>query len=275
MMTRIRDYLQTPEGKVETGVNTLFVAGFPLLIWGAHDADAGLFTACFVLLILCAAIRLIVAGQEIHKAYSNARVARHPAVPRKLIGCVLIGVTVFLLAGLQFNNLVVPTGFGATGVALSLAAFGMDPMTDKAPKGRKADRSSGSDLINAIEERLETLVINVSGLGDAQLAELAEGGRASVLRLLLTFNDLPSEQKKHLKASTRFAELMQAEIDHLMAAGDDSEFDLARRRFVKRMTAMQQSFDARAKKFTEARATDTFDLQADRLLDRMPQEQAA
>ena len=113
------DGLAVARTQIESGLNFLFLAAFPLLLWVFQDSFAGIATAIALLWVYSLALRLIAAGQQIHHDYDHADVARAPRVPRKVIGAILIGLVVLVLAGHKYDNLWIPglTGVLATGLA--------------------------------------------------------------------------------------------------------------------------------------------------------------
>ena len=116
---------------MEPGLGVLFLAAFPMVLWLFQGSAVALFSAMLQFGLLGLALRLVARGQEITRAYHAARVAHRPKLPRKVIGSVLIGLVVFILAGHQFHALTVPLLCGIAATGLSIAAFGVDPMKDK------------------------------------------------------------------------------------------------------------------------------------------------
>jgi hypothetical protein len=88
-------------------------------------------------------------------AYDERKVARRPAIPRKIFGAVLVGAGVGLLVfGGQWNAgsaLLV----GTIAAVLHLGAFGLDPMRDKGMEG--IDRQSSDRIARKIDEAEKVL----------------------------------------------------------------------------------------------------------------------
>ena len=74
-------------------------------------------------------------GIRAHAAYDERKVARRPAIPRKLFGAVLTGVALVIGGMIAQPGLLYPVLFGLAGTALHLGAFGMDPMVNKGMEG--------------------------------------------------------------------------------------------------------------------------------------------
>lgn len=74
-------------------------------------------------------------GIRAHFAYDERKVARKPAIPRKLFGAVLTGLALVIGGMIAQPGLLYPILFGIAGTALHLGAFGFDPMTNKGMEG--------------------------------------------------------------------------------------------------------------------------------------------
>lgn len=85
-------------------------------------------------------------GLKAEAAWTARKIARRPAVPRKIFGAVLTGVGVLLAAGIG------PAGaiYGLVAAALHVAAFGLDPMKDKGMEG--IDTFQSDRVARTIEE---------------------------------------------------------------------------------------------------------------------------
>ena len=137
---------KTP-GKVGFRANLLFALPF-LFAWRAFlgapaDLIAGLGT--FALLLLAA--WLTREGIVAHEAYDARKVARRPAIPRKIFGSVLTGAGLALATFYSGQGPVIAIALGAIGTALHLASFGPDPLADKGAEGIDAfqsDRVAGA-----------------------------------------------------------------------------------------------------------------------------------
>lgn len=79
-------------------------------------------------------------GVRAAEAYDARKVARRPALPRKILGGVLSAVALFLGGLAQYPaetalELLNPALFAGAGLALHLLAFGLDPLRDKGAIG--------------------------------------------------------------------------------------------------------------------------------------------
>lgn len=115
-------------------VNFLFLAPLPLAIRAFFQppAEMALTLVAFGLLIVSA--WLTRDGVIAHQAYDARKIARRPAIPRKLFGSALTGVGLAFvgLASAAPLNAVI---FGMLGTVLHLVAFGPDPLKNKGAEG--------------------------------------------------------------------------------------------------------------------------------------------
>jgi hypothetical protein len=102
-------------------------------------------------------------GLRAHAAYDARRVARRPAIPRKIFGAVLTGLGVAVGAYPAQNGLLYPALFGIAGAILHFGAFGADPFADKGLEG--VDQFQVDRVAKAVDEAEAYL----SGMKDAIL----------------------------------------------------------------------------------------------------------
>ena len=127
MRNRSRETDKEEDSGFDSGLNVLFLASFPLILWFFQGSAVLLVTAVIQMALFSGALRLISRGQKLHRAYDAATVAHRPRLPRKILGSALIGLMVLILAGHHFVSLAGPMVLGLTATGLSIAAFGPDP----------------------------------------------------------------------------------------------------------------------------------------------------
>ncbi|WP_300441901.1 hypothetical protein [uncultured Mameliella sp.] len=264
------DGLAVARTQIESGLNFLFLAAFPLLLWVFQDSFAGIATAIALLWVYSLALRLIAAGQQIHHDYDHADVARAPRVPRKVIGAILIGLVVLVLAGHKYDNLWIPGLTGVLATGLALAAFGPDPMRDKG-----SERARRQATLDSVETSLASLTDRVAALDDATLTLKVEAARRLVLGPMRRVSGNPGTVERLDRPARRVVEIMEHEIDRLEAAWNAQGHVFARRRFLAKLDVMTDSFETFAMQNGIRGSRDAFERQADKLIDRMPRESAA
>ena len=131
-------------------VNFLFILPLLFLVPAFTGDTRHLFlglAACGTMLLAAWLTRDGILAQE---AYDARRVARRPAIPRKLFGAVLTGVGLAVgVTGWQ-GGLLYPVLFGLAGAALHFGSFGADPLTDKGAEG--VDQFQTDRVARAVDE---------------------------------------------------------------------------------------------------------------------------
>ncbi len=151
-------------------VNLLFVLPFAFAIRGFFQDTTGLVVnlAAFGLLMLAA--WLTREGVLAHAAYDARKIARRPAIPRKIFASALMGL------GLGLGAFTAGPGsalvLGLLGVALHLGAFGPDPLRDKGlaeGEGFQTDRAARA--LEEAESTLKAMSDAIRRSGDRKLVD--------------------------------------------------------------------------------------------------------
>lgn len=117
-------------------VNFLFIAPVPMLLVAFQLEPTGMFLKMIAFGDMMLAAWLTQQGLIAEDAYEARRVAKKPAIPRKMFGSLLTG-TGLAIAGLdpETFNLINPILYFILGTVLHFIAFGPDPMKDKGTEG--------------------------------------------------------------------------------------------------------------------------------------------
>jgi hypothetical protein len=150
--------------------NLLFALPF-LFAWRAFrgtpaDLIAGL--GSFALLLLAA--WLTREGILAQRAYDDRKVARRPAIPRKIFAGVAMGAGLGLATLYAGQPILIAAALGAIGTVLHLAAFGLDPLADKGAEGIdtfQADRVAHA--VDEAEKHLSAMKDAILRAGDRKL----------------------------------------------------------------------------------------------------------
>ena len=223
----------TPAG---ARVNALFFLPIPFALraFWADPAGLALNLSAFAILILAA--WLTREGVFAHAAYDARRVARRPAIPRKIFGAVLTGL------GLGLGGLTGGIGaaaiFALLGTGLHLAAFGPDPLRDKVPEG--IDGAQSDRVARAVDEaegHLRAMRESLARLNDRHLIARMDAFQTNARALFRAVENDPrslNTARRYLgvyllgarDATDRFAELWsrsrdaQAREDYAALLGD-------------------------------------------------------
>jgi hypothetical protein len=104
--------------------------------------------AAFGILILAA--WLTQSGVAAAAAFDARKVARKPAIPRKLFATALTGLGLAVAGTMSQPTLLLPIGFGIAGAILHLIAFGPDPLRNKGMDG--VDDFQNQRVATAVDE---------------------------------------------------------------------------------------------------------------------------
>ncbi len=115
--------------------NFLFLPAIPMVFLALNDGAVGLTVALVSAAVLTLAAWLLRGGLLAEAAYVSRKVARRPAIPRKLFSSALTGIGIAIAAYRVDPGLVAPILFGVAAGGLHVAAFGIDPLKDKGMEG--------------------------------------------------------------------------------------------------------------------------------------------
>jgi hypothetical protein len=128
----------------------LFLSAFLFLFpaFGDGPGDMLMGLAAGGLLVLSAWLSR--EGLRAEAAYHARKIARRPALPRKLAGAVTAGAALAMGGVIADQGLVYPVLYALVGAGLHLGAFGLDPMADKGMEG--VDAFQTDRVAKAVEE---------------------------------------------------------------------------------------------------------------------------
>ncbi|MCC5961359.1 MAG: 5-bromo-4-chloroindolyl phosphate hydrolysis family protein [Rhodobacteraceae bacterium] len=226
-------------------VNLLFVVPFAFAIRAFFNDPVGLALNLGAFAVLMLAAWLTREGVLAQAAYEARKIARRPAIPRKIFASVLTGGGL-ALAGLS-GGLGAALIFGILGAVLHFGAFGPDPLSDKGMEG--VDTFQTDRVTRAVEEaetHLSAMQDAIKRSGDRALAGRVESFGATLRQLFRAVEHDPrrlSVARRYLgiyligarDATVKFADLyvrnrdQQARVEYL-ALLDDLENRFALRR---------------------------------------------
>jgi len=218
-------------------VNLLFLAPLPL-IWKAFTSDpvimAQYLTAMGLLLLAAWLTREGILAQE---AYEARKVARRPALPRKIVGSLATGAGLFV-AGIAGFGLIEALIFAVLGAVLHTLAFGPDPLSDKGIDGVdmfQTDRVARA--VDEAEQHLTAMSEAIKRAGDRQVEARVEQFKTTARELFRTVEEDPRDltaARKYLSvyllgardATVKFADIYgrtrdaQAKADYVALLDD-------------------------------------------------------
>lgn len=175
-------------------VNFLFLAPFPLLISAFTSGPVGLATKLTAFGALILAAWLTREGLKAEDAYHARRIARRPAIPRKIFGSALTGAGLFLAGFTPGGSLLNPIIFGVLGAVLHSFAFGLDPLKDKGMEGVDTfQQDRVARAVDEAEQHLRAMSDAILRAGDRKLEARVERFQATVRDMFRTIENDPRD----------------------------------------------------------------------------------
>ena len=211
-------------------------------------------------------------GLRAEAAFHDRRVARRPAIPRKLFAAVLAGVGVALAAYRNDQNMIASLILAVITVALHLTCFGLDPMKDKGMEGIDTHQQ------DRVQRAIEGGEAHLNAMQDAILRLRLRPMETRVERFILTARDLfrtVEEDPRDLTSARKYLSVYLqgardatvAFVDVYQRTGDaDAKAD-----YLSLLDDLEQNFAARTQKLLSDDRTD-LTIEIDVLRDRLARE---
>lgn len=229
-------------------VNFLFIVPLPL-IWKAFTSEpVQMATYLAALGALMLAAWLTREGVLAHEAYDSRKVARRPAIPRKILGSALTGAGL-ALAGIAGFGLIEAVLFAVLGTALHAFSFGLDPMRDKGMEGIdqfQTDRVAR--VVDEAEKYLSAMDDAVKRAGNRQVADRVARFQISVRDMLRTVEDDPRDltaARKFLGVYLMGARDATVKFADIYARSQDSK---SKSDYMMLLTDLEEQFTAKTRK---------------------------
>lgn len=206
--------------------------------------------ACGILIL---AAWLTREGVAAHEAYAARRVARRPALPRKLIAAVLMAAGVGVGAMIDAPGPLLPILFGLAAGLLHLGAFGLDPLTDKGMEGMDPFQTERvANAVSTAEALLSAMQDAILRTHDAALAARVERFAASARALFRSVEADPGDltaARKYLSvylmgardATVKFADVYAPARDPAVREGFEALLSDLETRFASRTKVLLAS----------------------------------
>ncbi|MFC4731478.1 5-bromo-4-chloroindolyl phosphate hydrolysis family protein [Salipiger abyssi] len=174
--------------------NVLFVPPIVLAATSLNDGAVGLVTGLAGAGALLLGAWLLRDGLRAQAAYEERRVARRPAIPRKIFAAALAGVGVAVAAFKAEPGVIAPALYGLSAVVLHLGAFGIDPMKNKGMEGIDTfQQDRVARVVDEAESYLVAMDEAVKRAGDRQVEARVERFHHKVSQLIRTVEEDPRD----------------------------------------------------------------------------------
>jgi hypothetical protein len=256
-------------------VNFLFIVPLLLAVKAFGQGPLGLMLDLGALGLMLLSAWLTREGLRAEEAYDARRVARRPAIPRKIFGAVAMGLGLALAGAVAPGGLLAPVIFGLLGAVLHFGAFGPDPLRDKGMEG--VDKFQTDRVARAVaegEKYLGAIHDAIQRSGDRALTTRVDTFLATARKMFRTIEDDPrdlSASRKYLgvylmgmrDATVKFADLYARKPD-----------PGARADYTALLDDLEANFTAQTAKLLQDDRSD-LDIQIEVLRDRLKQEGVA
>ncbi len=251
--------------------NLLFFAPLPLLFRAFFKNPEGMATSLLAFGVLMLAAWLTRDGVVAQNEYNARRVARRPAIPRKIFGSALTGIGLFIagyVSGGPFAALI----FGGLGVVLHGFAFGIDPMRDKGMEGIDPFQTERvARVVVKAEEHLSQMSDAILRAGDRQIEDRVAKFQGTVRKMLRTVEEDPRDltaARKYLSVYLLGARDASVKFADLYARTKDEK---TRADFVALLSDLEDNFAARTEKLLLDDRSD-LDVEIEVLRDRLKRD---
>ena len=172
----------------------LYVPPIILAVTALNDGPATLVTALVGAATLTLAAWLLQEGLEAEAAYHARKIARRPALPRKMLASALTGIGVAIAAYTGDAGLVGSALYGVAALGLHVATFGIDPMKDKRMEGVDTfQQDRVARVVDQAEAHLDVMKSQIETLSDRRLTALVEDFQDIARRMIRTVEEDPRD----------------------------------------------------------------------------------
>ncbi|KQB97182.1 hypothetical protein AL073_09000 [Loktanella sp. 1ANDIMAR09] len=175
-------------------VKLLYVPAIVLAATSLNDGPVTLVTALIGAAVLTLAAWLLQEGLAAEAAYDARKVARRPALPRKMLATALTGVGVTIAAYTGDSGAVGAVLYGIAAAGLHTATFGIDPMTDKRMEGIDSfQQDRVARVVDQAEAHLDVMKRQIETVSDRRLTERVEDFQVIARRMIRTVEEDPRD----------------------------------------------------------------------------------
>jgi len=215
---------------------------------------------------------LVREGLRARAAWTARTIARRPALPRLILAAILCGAGVTVAAWTGNAGIPGAVLYGLIAAALHLAAFGIDPLSDKRMEGIDTfQQDRVAKVVQEAEGYLSAIRDQIAALGDRPLDLRVTAFLALARKMIRTVEEDPrdlTEARRFLVVYLMGARDASVKFADLYKRTKDSQ---ARTDYEALLTDLETNFAARTQKMLEGGRTD-MDIEIKVLRDRLARE---
>src|SRR6056297_3116263 len=253
-------------------VNMLFFAPLPLGFRAFFGGPVEMALNLSALGLLLLAAWLTREGLRAQEAYEARRIARRPAIPRKIFASLLTGAGLGLAGFATGGGLIEPLIYAVAGTALHSLAFGLDPLRDKGTDGVDSFQTDRvARVVDQAEEYLTSMSDTIRRTGDRALESRLDQFQITVRDMLRTVEDDPrdlTKARKFLGVYLMGARDASVKYADLATRAPNPE---AREKYLALLSDLEQNFTAKTRALMADSTTDLH-IEIEVLRDRLERE---
>jgi len=253
-------------------VNLLFVVPFLWAFSAFFRSSGGMVQHLGVFGLMLLSAWLTREGVIAHDAYDQRRIARRPAIPRKIFGAVVMGLALALAGFGSDASVVNAVIFGVLGAGLHLASFGPDPLGDKGMEGIdefQTDRVARA--VDEAEDLLEAMSDAIKRARNRQIEKRLGDFQSHVRTLLRAVENDPAQltaARRYMGIYLRGARDATVKFADLFARTRD---ETARQEYVDLLDDLEENFMLRTETLLDSNRQ-ALDIEIDVLRERLERE---
>lgn len=252
--------------------NLMFIPAGLLVLLSIGDGATGLALGLVAAGFWVSGAYMLREGLRATSAYDARRVARKPALPRKILAAVLTGIGAAIAAWKAEPGLMIAAVYAAAATGLHLAAFGLDPLQDKGTEGiDDFQQNRVARAVEAAEFSLDTMTDAALRARDRVVEERVEQFQAVARELFRTVEEDPRDltaARKYLTVYLQGAKDATVKFADIYSRSGD---EAARSDYLALLNDLEENFAARTRKMLLEDRSD-LTVEIDVLRDRLQRE---
>ncbi|WP_299045685.1 5-bromo-4-chloroindolyl phosphate hydrolysis family protein [uncultured Tateyamaria sp.] len=252
--------------------NLMFLPAVPMVFLALNDGATGLVTALVSAAVLTGAAFMLREGLKAEAAFAARKVARRPALPRKIIAAFLVGFGITLAAYRSEPGIIAPLLYGLAAFGLHFAAFGIDPLKSKGMEGVDTfQQDRVARVVDGAEELLAEMRDAMKRAEDRKMEPRLDQFQTTVRDLIQTVEEDPRDltaARKYLGVYLIGARDATIKFADIYGRSRDSQ---ARADYAALLDDLEENFAARTRKLLTEDRTD-LSIEIDVLRDRLQRE---
>ncbi len=269
----LRDKVRATQPVVgSAAIKLLYLPPILLAFTSLNNGAATLLLALIGAAILTLAAWMLGEGVAAEAAYNARKIARRPAVPRKMMASVLTGIGVAIAAFTGDSGMMASGLYGIAAAGLHIATFGIDPLTDKRMEGVDTfQQDRVARVVDEAETYLDVMKSQIEGLSDRRLTDRVTDFQTIARRMIRTVEEDPRDltgARKFLGVYLMGARDATIKFVDLYSRNKDAG---ARANYAALLADLEENFAARTEKMLLDDRSD-MDVEINVLRDRLQRE---